>query len=390
MPNLIYFLTKLTKLRFFYNLTKRNVLLFIGLIGFAIHSYYVLLDALNTDLIPEFSMSFSYLEPNKHLPVMIFCIKHNVDVDSQSITGKELNELTSYINESYLFEHIQYHDYDYGKVFWFPNQSNPCPDNLKIDFFFINRYKCYELHYQLNYQNIFSSYIFNIIRVKMNSSLEQYLFTYRTNDSYNLIDYYIFERGFSYYCNFDFMHENFYDRFQQLKSPMMLFKKNLHKSDVKNYTIELKDELKKTWNYSTTLVPLKESDFEYEIRNDIFEDLVRFRIEPREKSQPSNIDYERNYFNIFITHYNESNDGVNSLVGLKKVFLNGNLYMNNKDDYLGLMCNLLNALSVWLDLSLINLTYFFGTEILRHLQILYFKFKSFLILYLFDFRRVSP
>ena len=157
--------------------------------------------------------NFSYLEPNKHLPILVFCIDHKVDIDKYpTMTGHDLDEMANWIDQKYVFEKIVYFDENYKEFSWYPNQT--LPENLNLSYFFINQYKCFEVRYRLNPFDIYSSYVFNILRVELNRQIATYLFSFRSRDSPNLIDYYEFRANVSYYLNFDFMHEEFSDQFQ--------------------------------------------------------------------------------------------------------------------------------------------------------------------------------
>ena len=330
MPNLLLFICRLTKFNVLTFLISRKVLLAISVIGFSFHSFFILKDSLYSDLIPEFQTNFSFFEPNKHIPVMIFCVDHPVKVDAlHSVTGHELDKMTKGIDQEFIFEEIIYHDNNYDRQRWLPNQT--LPDNLRIDYFFINRHKCFEVHYRLNPHNIYSSYVYNIIKVMLNRNIPSYLFSFRTNTSINLIDYYEFRANVTHYCNFDHMYEEFTDQFQRIKSPTLLYRQlvgddRIRKTDISSYISELKAELLARSNVTTTLLPLYRPDFEYEIKNDVFKEMIR-PVEIKETLSVSDENYKRNYFNLLLSFsYLERR----SAVAMKKVFLHGNLIATNK------------------------------------------------------------
>lgn len=367
VPNIVFFIIGLTKFNVSNFKFFKKFLFILSLVGFSAHVFLISKDILYSDLIPEYSSNFDFLETNKNLPILIFCVPHNIDLDNgPTLTGRKLYDRTSFINATYVFEKITYYDLNYKENNWYPNETEP--ENLNLDFFFINRYKCFEIHYKLEPRNIYGSYVHNILRVFVNSSFDQYLLTYRANNSYNLIDYYYLNKSMTYFFNFEFMHEIFSDRFQKLRNPMLLFKKNLKENDVKDYIKELRDELKQIDNCTTTSIPLFKEDLDYEIKNDVFKNMINYIIKPRESTQPSNADYERTYFVSLVTYYNET-----GAVILKKIFFSGDLFMENKDDTLTIMCNLLNAVSVWFNLSLIDLAHYFDTFLIYSKLIHLFK-----------------
>ena len=353
IPNLLHFLAKLTKFRFFNFLIQIRAISSICFLGFCVHSSFVLKDALTTDLIADFSNTFNFLEPNQYLPLMIFCVRHNIDINSKlAIRGQKLIERTLHINESYLFHSITYYDLEYKERKWFPSKGNQ--PNLQLDYFFINQYKCYEINYHLNSKNIYGSYIHNVMKVRMADQIDDYLFSYRAEESISLADYYTFQRNRSYFCNFEYMHETIENRFKKIINPLLILKNNsLRRYDVKEYVKELKQSFLNEFNYTTTLLPLTINDSEYEIRNDLFKDFINYYIEPTENELPEDNDYKLSYYNVLLNYL----DGTESFVYMKKVFFAGDLKMSNKDDSLSVMLNLLNALSIWLNLALINLTH---------------------------------
>lgn len=367
-PRLFHFVIDLCKFKYLNFLKRKKIILLISILGSIFHTYNILDDAINSDLIPEYSSNFDFLEPNKHIPILIFCVQHGVNLDGPTITGRELDKRASYIKNNYVFQKISYFDYQYKERIWYPNETNP--ENMKIDYFFLNKYKCFQIIYRLKSQNLYSTYLYNILKITMNSTLDDYLFSYRTNNSYNLVDYFKLQKNLSYYCNWDFIVEEIHDRFQALRNPLLLFQKSFKKFEVRNYIYELKKEFKDTYEYGTTLVPLFKEDFDLEIRNDLFEDLIKYEVEPRELKMLKNVDYRRSYFNLLLTYNKEPED--DSLY-IKKIFFYGDLKMTNKDDWLGLLVNILNCLSIWFNLSLIDLAYAFGSLNLYLKQLLIAK-----------------
>lgn len=250
--------------------------------------------------------------------------------------------MTNRIDQKYVFEKIVYFDENYKEFSWYPNQT--LPENLNLSYFFINQYKCFEVRYRMNPFDIYSSYVFNILRVELNRQIATYLFSFRSRDSPNLIDYYEFRANVSYYLNFDFMHEEFSDQFQvgsikksyffpnlfrKLKngfrlqwcrSPMLLYRRmvgddRIKYADISSYIGELKAELRQRANVTTTLMPLSRKDFEYEIKNEVFLDMIRL-VEIKEMLSVSDENYQRNYYNMLLS-VNEP-EGL-SLVLMKKV-----------------------------------------------------------------------
>lgn len=236
---------------------------------------------------------------------VIFCTEHGVDLKNGLLTGHDLNKNSSNINKAYLFKEIVYYDLDFHKKIWKPNQKEPI--NMKIDYFFINNYKCFEIKYFMNTDIIYSIYVHNILEITMNDNLDHYLFTYRTDSTYNLVDYFIFQQQKSYYCYFEYMNENVEDQFQMIKNPLLLIQENLNKDDIKGYLKDIKKKFKSSYNYTTTSIPLFENDFDYEIRNDLFDDYITYVIEPYEQKLPENKNFHRDYFNLLISHNNERN-----------------------------------------------------------------------------------
>lgn len=334
VPNLLLFLYELTKLRFLKLLISPKVLLTISVVGFCLHSFFILRDSLYSDLLPEFMTNFSFLEPNKNLPVLVFCIGHGVAIEAQhSLTGYQLQSMTKEIDLKYVFKEIRYRDENYDERYWSPGE--PLPENLRMETFFVNSYKCFEVHYRLNPYNIYSSYVYNIIRVILNSEIGTYVFSYRTHDSLNLIDYYEFRANVSHYCNFDYMQEEFTDRFQWIKSPTLLYRQligddRIKKTDISDYIDQLKADLLAKDKVVTTLMPLYPKDFgdsdghAYEINNDKFKNMIRYTTEIKELFSVTDENYKRNYFNLLLSFAYHENT---SMVAMKKVFLEGNLVM---------------------------------------------------------------
>ena len=101
-----------------------------------------------------------------------------------------MNRSSSNINKNSIFKEIVYYDLEFQKQVWFPYDEEPI--NLKINYFFLNNYKCFELDYYVNTKTIYSTYVHNVLEIKINENLDRILFTYRANQSYNLVDYFIF------------------------------------------------------------------------------------------------------------------------------------------------------------------------------------------------------
>ena len=86
-------------------------------------------------------------------------------------------------------------------------------------------------------------------------------------------------------------------------------------ADISSYIGELKAELRQRANVTTTLMPLSRKDFEYEIKNEVFLDMIRL-VEIKEMLSVSDENYQRNYYNMLLS-VNEP-EGL-SLVLMKKV-----------------------------------------------------------------------
>lgn len=212
-----------------------NYLFIFYVLGFVVHFKSIIDDTFFSALPVDFVYKFNYLRSNEHIPNLIFCANFNfTHRKNERITGHLLDQRFSYINYSYVFEEIAYFDENLNEKFWRPGEergdfghSKQINNNIKITYFFLLRYKCFEISYKINFKNYKNTMLNTIMKIKLNDKHDKLIFNLKMNDTDDFNDYFDLYTRLSYRINFEYFYMSSFDLYQKVANPLLFFKKGM-------------------------------------------------------------------------------------------------------------------------------------------------------------------
>lgn len=152
------------------------------------------------------------------------------------------------------------------------------------------------------------------------------------------------------------------DKLQLLKNPWSLFYAEHHVNDVNLYIKKVIKNFKETYRLATINLPLKESNYQLQLDDEMFVQYYRQVQQVEDESQPKNYNFKRQFYIIHFGNsyklpdtYIKPFDLTFSLIFDKKKIL-----LTSSQSYPGLILSLLNLLSIYLNLSVLDLQNYFG------------------------------
>ena len=339
------------KLIFKFKWTKyiKQVIFLICLLAFAAHAYVVYRDIINVDLI-----SNNFYKKNKTIiyPDLVFCYSMYRKVDFNfKQTGNYLNYELNFEEKiekvSYLNENRSYSDLG--------NLSSLTHDLFKFSTFTYNEMICILISTNLTYERkdfyfLDDPYVLKI-HIKPESDL---LFSIKKKESKNINEFHLLDctckKMFissnckEYQINLEHFEIIIEDKFRYLKDPLSFFNKEMNLEDIQI-------EFKERFGLITTEIPFRKEDNEYEIDDFIF-DQYYLKVE---KASDHLKNSKRLIYNTYIQKTIRPKKEVKFNIQFSPSFLIKTIISTNDDNFIKLIQNLLNALSLWLNLCLLDL-----------------------------------
>lgn len=347
-PQILNFLTKLINsvLKAEDRLSTKNLIFLCSLIGATLHSYYLVQEIFNSELYINIDLQLNYFAANERIPNLLFCLKHHLKFRrNEFVTGHLLDQRTSHLNETYLFKEITYYDLKATKRVW-SAENNKTTENFQFSKFFILNYKCIELRYRMNSENFKNGNILTILELRFNNISEGFLFSSQLNGTGDLGDDYWLSTGESSRIYFQYLKMVRAESYEVLRRPRLLFQTGYRINDHTLFINQLKEQFRDNFNFSTTLVPLTEDFFSFQVNNQIFDQFNRqyFGTNSR-KTQAISLNYERHFF--FSKKYspskqNDRNDG--GVLAIDKVYYAYYVSLTSQSEF---VINLLNLVFLW-------------------------------------------
>ena len=328
----------------------------ICLAGFIYNTFFIFDQVLNGDLI---RFVYFRIENSIKVPGIIFCfdfseIKFNRNI---KLTEGYLNESTKHISIETVFTNITYLNKSND---WITFDLNFRISELKVETFYFLDKKCFKikqgieysrdqfylldnkevLKVNFNYKYKLSAYFFTKIENKMQFSKIEKLFFYKSRFDYS-----------SYTTNQKITELTVNDQFSWIKSPSLLFDEDSFQNDVNKHLAKLMNKFDKNYNLRTLYLPFEIVNSNDEINDDLFEQYSTQEIKYK-SSLNSNIQ------KLFIT----TNIKKETISNFKKPdftfelnFIKNKILITNEDNFTKLILNLLNVLSLWFSLCILDL-----------------------------------
>lgn len=357
---------KLTNAR----LANRLALIFLlCLTGFACHTLNILSQTLNDDL--TYSQHYQIADV-KRMPTIVLCYNYPLIDRKRRLTGRYLNELTSNLRPDTVFRNISYLD---EQSEWITLESNFKGRNFEIETFFFLSRKCFGLKLNLSYRNdqFYFSFDRMVLKVYFNHSFlaGNLMTTFFMTEVPGSI---FFSRVSSLHFPqqklskvFSIIHSSIFLRYDDkfntirhlIRSPLSLLhgQNNLH--DARAYLSGLLKGFRLANPKRVTLnLPVTEGLFDYEIDDEAFERYFSEVQNVTDHRTPANSNYEREFvvntlsqrLKITADHPLEGSHFAFGLNYLAKVIV-----ATNEQSYSSLILSLLNVLSIWFGLGVLDL-----------------------------------
>lgn len=321
--------------------------------GFGLHIFHIFSLVISGPLI---SAQYYEMAEQYRMPIMMFCVQIDQNrIDrNHKLTGNYLEQLTVNITPERMFERVAYLT---GLGVW-------TEFNLKsVDWFYFGNEKCFAIEIDQVYERDQFHFLsegqvlgLNFSKAFVQKNVVHFMNKLRGKTGYSKVTRLNFEENFKlsgqlpqYAIRQEFFIVKQNDRFYQLKNPLSLFRTELDMNNAHVYLGRLRKDFKKTCGHLATLsLPLVPKFFGQEISDDdLFDQFNR----QAAADATSNMNYERRYV------INEMKKGAtfpNDFTFAFAWFLQV-LIIKNEQNYAKLILALLNALSIWLDLGVLDL-----------------------------------
>ena len=344
---------------------------FVCLSGSIYHTFFILDQVANGKLI---YFVYYNIETSMEMPEIIFCfdfdLSHGRINKNYKLTENYLDELSKEIKIESVFEKVEY----------FNNKSNewisletPYFTNLelKIETFYFLDKKCFKVQQDMEYDrdqlNLLQ--IKDVLKIYFNRTftfqegLNIYFFTKISNTMQfsrltNLVFFYRPNKNI-YFINQKSVEQQ-YNTYNLIKNPFSFYD---DKDDPNSFFINLKNNFEKNKKLRSLKLPLERIKSNKEIDDDLFEQHFK-QIENMDHKSIKNLNSQK----LFITN----NLGRRSILCVKKKikiycaysgpdftfelnFVKNRILITNEDSFFKLILNLLNVLSLWADLCILDL-----------------------------------
>ena len=326
----------------------------ICLTGFIYNTFFIFDQVLKGDFI-----RFVYfgIENSIKMPGIIFCFDlTNVEINKNiKLTESYLNESTKHISIKTVFANITYLNKSND---WITLNSNFSNSELKVEIFYFLDKKCFKIKQNIEYSRDQLYLLDNkeVSKVNFNYKYElsAYFFTKIENKmQFSKIEKLLFDEfdSFAFASNQEITELTVNDQFSWIKSPFLLFDEDSYQNDVNKHLAKLMNKFDENYNLRTLYLPPEKVNSNNEINNDLFEQYCSQEIKYKSFLN-SNIQ------KLFITTNvkQEINWNLNKSDFIFELnFIKNKILFTNEDNFTKLILNLLNVLSLWFSLCILDL-----------------------------------
>ena len=334
------------------NKTNKVIWFFICLvcsIGCSWTTVHMLDMIINGELVPT---EHYEMAERVQMPTMVFCLRIDqkmIDSNHQQ-TGRYLEELTRNITTESIFKNIVY-----------MNESNEWTpfDLRRVERFFLLDMKCFRFHVDQDYER--NQFHFSddtqVLRVNFNNT-RQYRFVHfmtqsketKEFSSISNLNYIEKEKNFRkierrYWVSHEaslYEHEDHFGFLRRHYPP-------LQEGDLRDLHRQLLELQDNEPNRRTLNIPIKEEHFGLEVDEDRFEQL--YFAQKEKPNKQTNLNYRQ----MFVTNHLRTNDEFEFDFNFHLLFLRKMMHFTNEVNYATLTLSLLNLLSLYLELGVLDL-----------------------------------
>ena len=353
----------------------------ICLAGFVYHFCFIINEILNGELV---HFVYYTVENSIGMSEIIFCFDLNQTIIDRNYKLNEnyLNEATRDFRIETVFKNITYLNKSNDWIILGLNYSN---SEFDIETFYFLDKKCFKIKQKIEYDRA-SFYLLDnkeVLKVNFNKTLINqlestiYFFTKISNTmQFGRVNELKFSHFPSITADQEIMELNYNDKFswinQILKNPLLLLQDNDNSNDANLYLLNLIKKFDVNYNLSTLHIPSEKENLNNEINDDLFEQYFK---QNNDFDSPTNSRTVRVFITTNIKNAFSVLDGPNFKFELN--FFKSVMKYTYKISFTKVILNILNVLSLWFDLCILDL----------HVYIYYayskivFIFKIFIVIY---------
>ena len=350
----------------------RLLVLVLCFLGFSTHNIFLFNGIIRSDLIE--SGSFRKLS-TYNLPNLIFCLAINqskVD-ENHELTAGYLNTITAELNLRTIFRKFSLENKTHDRIA-FTKQMNLSDDllffedhDIRLTHFYHSNLKCFKIRVKTTFlEEDFHFYITSkVFRVQFRDwflkTFDSVLFMYQERESLQIDGGFLVRIGFvnypltkMFYYNkveFQYFEISRQDNFELLREPRSLFYERSSPNDQTKAMSRMKDQFKARFGLTSRENLLDLNDSACPIDESLYR---QYFLQVANKSnQPSSLNFRQRRFNILnqISHrYNPSYDFSFSISLISR-----QTEIVNEDNYGKLLISVLNTLSLWFNICVLNL-----------------------------------
>ena len=165
--------------------------------------------------------------------------------------------------------------------------------------------------------------------------------------------------NFNYQIKIQLLKVTVNDKFKYMRNPLGLFNKGSDYNDASGYFGNMKQKFKKLFNKSVLAIPLDEDEFDLRIDNDLFRQYY-LQVQNVSDQSLSDYDYKRSIYHKYIQIQEFPIDKIKKkIIQIPNLEFSLSFYVQRtefatEDNYAKLVQNILNSLSLWLNLCLFD------------------------------------
>ena len=330
-----------------------------------------------------------------NLPNTIYCFKYDdskIDKNTK-LTGEYLDQLTNDLTFKSVFNQITYDnktDFKYIDRFDYTTKSNFYSNSeiSLIHFYYLNL-KCFETIFRPPFKvedfyfkaNKLVLYVFLNDFIKRQHAFVYFL--YREKESKQIGGSFLYEirnsfkscyLKYAYDIEFQLIKIEREDKFELLKNPSSLFYGTTAINDASKYLETMKQKFKNEHGL-TSLDTILDDEFKLEIDDLLFKQFYLQIQNLSDHNGLTSLNFKQNIYNIYSQMKLLQLDDFDFSFSLS--LINRQVEISNEDNYTKLIISILNALSFWLGLCILDLSAV-NFNFNLHLYQLLFKFKLYL------------
>ena len=352
---MIYLLIR-NKLKYFLLI----IIYIICILGAISKTYFILNEIINEELTKD--QHYKLLETLR-MPEIVFCFCFDeswIDMNHK-LNGNYLNEITKEIRAEFVFDKIRYLDNRTNK--WITLKSNFTDDKFRIEEIFFLNEKCLKIILEMQYHrdlfhfSLDSNFDSNVLGISFKKKLIHKMSYFMTKPRDKIqfnkllkLDRYMFRKTIS--ISQELSELIYYDKFNFIKNPISMFYGENEVNNPAHYLSNLLNNFKRSFNHLRTLnLPLKESHFNDEIDDDLFEQYYLQVQNVTDNYQSTDSNYQRSFATNYYEIINrQKSDFIFNFIFYKKV-----ITVTNRDNHSILIINLLDIFWLWFDLGVLEL-----------------------------------